>query len=921
MSFNLSFSLGKMRNKKERRTIIRNLLCLFFILLFLLNFFCITENLNQDIYSKTDDITEKTNKGNESPIASGSIPLLQDPFTINFSNIRNYFNTNFRTNLVYYDPDFNIIPTYFRDEFSNEVYSGDNLLLYKSLKKENYDEEDTIKIYVDLKSTPLWFKGNVSEYGFIKSINGTSGAIIDDNRYLVDNLMPIFLLLENIGEKIDQVSYLGETPIDSIKNTFDLINSTQFWDTNYEGFFQFNSSSGKKDTKSNFYSILANLLIYDFKNKLSSIDNDAYDLAEKTMEVLINNMWDNQDIGFYNRSDSDWSTVFDDCRKTLDTNALGIITLIDFWTENESMDLNSMYFKNATCLYNKLDEKLWDPANGAYKYAIDKDWNIFIDQKIDLEANALMMQACLKLFEVTGNISYYNRALELYNTFESKMYDTTVNAYKTSIGSVINNYKNFTSNLRLTEAYLKAFEIYNSTVLNATFNTTSQVPDLIINQDILNLTCDYAFEKTISYFRHGTGSNTTRFNNITNANITYIFYYPNNTIIEVITDNIDDNTTNLLYPINESLPIDDGYSITIYANTTFFGIAITTKTFNITSGLVSQPIQGLEGVDLYQGRTVNITLPINNTRNNNITLNITLNGFGIENATLININFTSYILTNISFNLTIRNDAKPGKRNISFKFKNGSIIYLEVIEEINILNALTYTNLIYHNNVVAGNCIKISMNLINFFPNESQSFNVSFSGNYINAIKFPAILSENQIKTVFYTVLSKSFIPYDSIEIEMSISVGETIFYTEILTVEILPKFEIISIGFPETVTQGVNPHLIIIIQNNQDSSEEFTIFINDDEVSTNLDELTPGENRIDCEVERFYNPYELGTMTYKIEIEDEDGDVIIKDYFEYEVELSSINLILFYLIPMIIPIGIILYFKNKDIKNKLLRR
>ncbi len=919
MSFNLSFSLGKMRNKKERRTIIRNLLCLFFILLFLLNFFCITENLNQDIYLKTDDITEKTNKGNKSPIASGSIPLLQDPFTINFSNIRNYFNTNFRTNLVYYDPDFNIIPTYFRDEFSNEVYSGDNLLLYKSLKKENYDEEDTLKIYVDLKSTPLWFKGNVSAYGFIKSINGTSGAIIDDNRYLVDNLMPIFLLLENIGEKIDQVSYLGETPINSIENTFILINSTQFWDTNYEGFFQFNSSSGKKDTKSNFYSILANLLIYDFKNKLSSIAADAYDLAEKTMEVLINNMWDNQYIGFYNRSNSDWSKSLDDSRKILDTNALGIITLIDFWTENESMDLNSIYFKNATYLYNKLNEKLWD--NGAYKYAIDKEWNIIFDHKIDLEANALMMQACLKLFEVTGNISYYDRAIELYYTFENQMYDNVKHAYNTSIGSVINNYKNFTSNLRLTEAYLKAFEIYNSTVLDATFNTTSQVPDLIINQDILNLTCDYAFEKTISYFRHGTGSNTTRFNNITSANITYIFYYPNNTIIEVITDSIDDNTTNLLYPINESLPIGDGYSITIYANTTFFGIAITTKTFNITSGLVSQPIQGLEGVDLYQGRTVNITLPINNTRNKAIVLNVSLEGVGIENATLINVNFTRYILTNISFYLTIRNDTAPGKRNISFKFKNGSILYLEVVEEITIQNALTFDNLIYKNKVVSGNNILVSMNLINFFPNDTQSFNVSFSGDYIKDIKIPEELAENQMKTVFYNVFASNFIPYDSIEIEMSISVGETIFYTEILSVEILPKFEIISIEFPETVTQGVNPHLIIIIQNNQDSSEEFTIFINDDEISTNLDKLTPGENRIDCEVERFYNPYELGTKTYKIEIEDEDGDVIIKDYFEYEVELSSINLILFYLIPMIIPIGLILYFKNKDIKNKLLRR
>ena len=113
---------------------------------------------------------------------------------------------------------------------------------------------------------------------------------------------------------------------------------------------------------------------------------------------------------------------------------------------------------------------------------------------------------------------------------------------------------------------------------------------------------------------------------------------------------------------------------------------------------------------------------------------------------------------------------------------------------------------------LAGNLIEISMNLINNFPNETQSFNVSFSGNYVNDVKFLAFLEEKQIKTVFYNVFSVSFIPEDSIEIEMSISVGDTIFYTEILTVEIIPKFEIVSFEFSEDVIQGVNPRIIIII-------------------------------------------------------------------------------------------------------------
>ncbi|GAH47869.1 unnamed protein product, partial [marine sediment metagenome] len=35
----------------------------------------------------------------------------------------------------------------------------------------------------------------------------------------------------------------------------------------------------------------------------------------------------------------------------------------------------------------------------------------------------------------------------------------------------------------------------------------------------------------------------------------------------------------------------------------------------------------------------------------------------------------------------------------------------------------------------------------------------------------------------------------------------------------------------------------------------------------------------------------------------------------------SSFNLIVFYILPVLIPICIVLIYKNKDIKQKLLRR
>jgi len=50
-------------------------------------------------------------------------------------------------------------------------------------------------------------------------------------------------------------------------------------------------------------------------------------------------------------------------------------------------------------------------------------------------------------------------------------------------------------------------------------------------------------------------------------------------------------------------------------------------------------------------------------------------------------------------------------------------------------------------------------------------------------------------------------------------------------------------------------------------------------------------------------------------------NEPIVKYYFEVQMELSSFNLVLFYILPILIPIGIILIYKNKEIKNKMLRR
>ena len=120
---------------------------------------------------------------------------------------------------------------------------------------------------------------------------------------------------------------------------------------------------------------------------------------------------------------------------------------------------------------------------------------------------------------------------------------------------------------------------------------------------------------------------------------------------------------------------------------------------------------------------------------------------------------------------------------------------------------------------------------------------------------------------------------------------------------------------------QGSNAYLIIVIQNNQENPEDFSLFINGKNTATNLPELITGENTLVVEFTPTINPYEFGIKKYKIVLKDSQDDEIERFYFEITIELSTLNLIIFYLAPILVPIGIILFFKNKDIKHKKLRR
>ncbi|MFX1384986.1 MAG: hypothetical protein ACFFBP_21360 [Promethearchaeota archaeon] len=945
------FKTRRTARRKEKKKVLRKFICLFFILVFLLNFLSIETKNNQNFVNEKDIIKNEVLEENQDSLKTQGISsILQDPYTENFSDMWLFFKNYFKSPYKFKSPQGDNIPLYVSESDNtgtitdDTIYSLDNLLLYKSLLQQSYDEYDTFDAYLDLKFTPLWYYYNSTQYGFVESIDGSTGEIINHDRTLISNLMPIFLLLENVGNEMNNINIKGDTPRNSIIDMVKLIDSSEFWDSTNEGFYEINSTTGDKDIKSNLYAVLANFMIYRYKGALrdDTLSESAKKKAKLTMWKLVNQTWDSMNEGFYYKSKEDWTPYTypqSQNHKYLSVNALGILALLEHWIMT-GMKSNSIYYNMSIDLFNRLNRDsnvgggnggLWNTNYEAYETYNAEDWvplsGLPDDETIDLEANSLMMLACLKLFEVSGNFTYYDRAITLFESLRKYFYNTNINAYKISHGESANTNILLYSNLRLCDTFLKAFEIYNSTTIETSFSHTNH-PNYIMNQNNLTLTSNFKFEKVLVYYESDQRQEKTiTYDDIIGADIAYIFRYPNDTIIEIINDFFKNNVTTIEYEINSSLPFGDGYEINIYANWTYFGFAFASREFNVKSGLfiVWDSDQTTLKDSYYQGEQANFSIAVQSNYNYNLTLNVSLigNEIIVHTPLPVNVSFINNSLTVIEFNFTIRDDTPTENITITFLFKANSTLYLKESTIIEIKNALTYSNLIYSKKVVAGNNVKLFVDLINQSPNVTQTFNLIFSGTFIGTINDSITLSESEIKRVSYLIGTDSIITTRSIEIDMSISVGKTPLNPEpeTLVIEIVPILEIISIEFPEKTTQGTYAYLIIYIQNNQESSEEFTLFINDEKIDTEIDELSPGENRIEHKIVSTWNPYEIGTKVYLIEIEDSSGEVVYKDYFETEIQVSAIYLIVAYILPILAILGVILYYKSKEIKHKLLRR
>ncbi len=750
--------------------------------------------------------------------------------------------------------------------------------------------------YLALKNTSLWYNGTSTyDYGFIHSVDNTTKTISSYRRYIIDNLIPIFLLGENF---IDSAK-------DELEDVFALINSTQFWDNNSKVFYHFNSSTGEIYAIDNLYAVLANLLINQTDALNDDIQLKAGQLADQTMETLTEVFWDNTNMG-YDYSASSGLSITNDS-KNLETNALGVITLLEYW----KMSNKDEYLTNATLLFDKIqNSSLWCDFGsfGAYLNWSSHDWSNNITDIADLKANSLMMRASLELFEISGNGSYHQAAIELYNTFENVFYDYNYNAYakSKSINTGLDSDKNLLYNLRVCETYMYALKTYENSCLSCSFNKSEQLPEFIIDQDNLVITTNYSYNSIYATY------------DIPNATITYTIRYPNGTIADTLSNTTNENGTHTLsYFISNELPIGV-YSISVLVNKSFFEFKNLSKSFDITSGIRYN--SGLEDEDwYYQGTTHNITIKVNNTRASNINLNFTIEADSILINSPQSFLLNNSQLNNITGNFMIRNDALPGNYSFHFLLKSGNDVYLDYMKIIEVKNALQITNLIYDSKVVKGDVVEINLTATNFLQNASQSFNLSVSGEYIQNVQNQEYSLSLQEKTIISNdyIISEN-INSNTIEVDIVISKGDTINYNKSIVLQLINAFEVIDCYFSESVSQASPAYLILVIKSNKKSIQDYSLSINDKRFTGSL---LPGENTIIKTVIPTLNPYDFSTKTYSVFLYDGNSNEIYRNQFLVKVNLSVMYLVLCYILPIVVPIIIVIYLKNKQVKIDRLRR
>ncbi|MHA1584798.1 MAG: hypothetical protein ACTSWL_06060, partial [Promethearchaeota archaeon] len=723
-----------------------------------------------------------------------------------------------------------------------------------------------------------FLNADLSQNSTIQELNGNAQLLISLARWVLDGSASI----ENVKTVVD--------------NQWALLNN--FWDGTNSAFnHSSNNAVTDKFVQDQFVAAIADYLISE-----ADINENPKDQADTIMNIIEDGIYSfDTDAKLYHTSLSqDLSSTIDQ-DFNLTTNAYGIWALVEKYVANGMSTLTTL--NKAEDVYNSLKEYFW---NDTYSLFITKVQNnapsyTILDNNINLQDNAIMLMALARLFEASGNITYFNEYMQMYQAIQENFKDSQNGNYFTSI---VNKNKNLLANAYYIRTCGALDKIAKTSKANLVLNETDFIKG---ENSILNISINNFFEYSIASNEMSTLINgSTYFIIIRDPNDSIIFQ----SIQTPVAANFD-----LLYSINDTLDLGQ-YHVSIRVNHTGLITLYKEDTFTIGSGYAIENSE-LSSDETRAGSNFDLNLTIDNSLDLSFNMTINLNGTSIINQTISTLELVNNTLNNFTYAIQTLANADFGETSLNVELVKNETVYATKNIPFTIISPIEVSAISQENNVFRGESFNVEVLLDNLADVE-HSVTIEISGDYTSTTKTVTLVAD-QLSTKNVSVFLDQDVPLGMLTYHIKITRsgnGDIIDERDLIT-NVAKSFEIVSVNSPISIEHGEGFGFDFTIINNLKSIQNISIVITGDGEKNITQSLISGSNSFGTDFTSYNSPYNLGTKHFMIVIRDNNGILLYQSNIEIKLNPSIGSLTLGYIIPLLIPIIAVVIVKHIAMENK----
>ena len=338
----------------------------------------------------------------------------------------------------------------FADIFKVSKSASTNLLTIYSLVE--LAEQTQLDEYLLLANKTMYIL-NATDFrnAFVTNITGAQ----TDRTYSTEiNAWGILALLKLYG-KINDSLFL-----DMANQTWSYLQK-HLWDSVNSGYFSSTKSNTTKDLASNCLMVWANLEILKSNYAIfDPIRNSASAYVNQTLNKINQRVWDATNFGYYANITKDWTpiTTGKSAKKNYELNLM-IQTLLEYNKVYPNHPNRTLYEDRINKTTKFLLKNLWDGEVGGLYYSCYANGSAPVTDKYTYGNNWAVL-TFIKLYEKTGNFTYYLLAEELTNFINTYLWDLDNGGYflscsKDGVPIILGAYQGLTSSIPLSFKFLE----------------------------------------------------------------------------------------------------------------------------------------------------------------------------------------------------------------------------------------------------------------------------------------------------------------------------------------------------------------------------------------------------------------------------------------------------------------------------------